>query len=146
MAMSIALPRALSGEEVARLDPYAFFAVLGKRVIHPGGRSATEQLIDRAEFAPGQQVLDVGCGVATSWVRLYSSAGLTDVQVETGPFDMMTPKGFLHDEGLSNGLAVMIRALSRRCYLSKMDWVAPRIARAVPYLGFILVNGAKARA
>jgi hypothetical protein len=59
---------------------------------------------------------------------------------------MMTPKGFLHDEGLSNGLAVMMRALSRRCYLSKMAWVAPRIARAVPYLGFILVNGAKARA
>jgi len=266
MAMSIALPRALSDEEVAQLDPYAFFAVLGKRVIHPGGRSATQQLIDRAEFAPGQQVLDVGCGVATTaievarrfglsvtavdiaplmleraarnvasaglgdrvsvdygditglnfandsfdrviaeavtmfvdraaaarelvrvckpggrvlatefywrkpptaearhifldvvcpgmqfdsledWVRLYSSAGLTDVQVETGPFDMMTPKGFLHDEGLSNGLAVMMRALSRRCYLSKMAWVAPRIARAVPYLGFILVNGTKARA
>ena len=33
--------------------------------------------------------------------------GLADVQVENGPFDMMNPPGFLHDEGLANGAAVM---------------------------------------
>jgi SAM-dependent methyltransferase len=265
MATTFALPRTLSSEEVAQLDPYAFFAVLGKRVIHPGGRTSTERLISRAEFAPGQQVLDVGCGVATTavevarrfgasvtaidvaplmleraarnvasagmggrvsvdygdvtaltfadasfdrvvaeavtmfvdrtraarelvrvckpgglvlatefywrrpptpearhifldvvcpgmqfdslddWVRLYTSAGLTDVEVESGPFDMMTPSGFLHDEGLTNAMAVMLRALSRRAYARKMAWLVPRIARAVPYLGFILVSGTKPR-
>ena len=34
-------PRMLSAAELDELDPYAFFAVLGKRVIHPGGRAAT---------------------------------------------------------------------------------------------------------
>ena len=77
------------------------------------------------------------------WVQLYTAAGLVDVQVETGPFDMMTPAGFLHDEGLGNAIAVMINAFSRWCYLSKMSWLVPRIARAVPYLGFILVSGTK---
>jgi hypothetical protein len=57
--------------------------------------------------------------------------------------DMMTPGGFLHDEGLSNASGVMINTLSRRCYLSKTAWLVPRIARAVPFVGFILVSGTK---
>jgi SAM-dependent methyltransferase len=258
------VPRALSDAEVARLDPYAFFAVLGKRVIHPGGRTATDALIGRGYFQPGQEVLDVGCGVGTTairvasrfgvqvtavdiaplmleratvnvstaalservtvehgdicalrfadgsfdrvvaeavtmfverpraarepervckpggrvlatefywrkpptpearhifldvvcpgmqfdslddWIRLYTAAGLSDVQVETGPFDMMTPSGFLHDEGLTNAVVVMARAMSRWCYARKMAWLVPRVARAVPYLGYILVSGTKA--
>ena len=255
-------PRTLSDAEVEQLDPYAFFAVLGKRIIHPGGRTATDSLIRRADFQAGQRVLDVGCGVGTSairiagfgahvtavdiapvmleraqanvsaarlnnpvavehaditslpypdgsfdrvvaeavtmfvdrsratrelvrvckpggrvlateffwrkpptaearhlflgevcpgmqfdsledWVQLYSAAGLADVEVETGPFDMMTPAGFLHDEGLANSAAVMARAVSRLSYARKMAWLMPRMARAVPFLGFILVSGVK---
>jgi SAM-dependent methyltransferase len=263
MVTASALPQTLSSDEVARLDPYAFFAVLGKRVIHPGGRTATDALIRRADFQAGQHVLDVGCGVATTairvasrigavvtavdiaplmlerahanvskagldervavedgdirnlrfsdgsfdrvvaeavtmfvdrsaaarelvrvcrpggrvlatefywrktptpearhifldvvcpgmqfdslddWVRLYSAAGLAEVQVETGPFDMMTPAGFFHDEGFANGIAVMARAMTRWCYARKMTWLVPRIARAVPYLGYILVSGVR---
>ena len=48
MATSLAVAQALSDDEVAQLDPYAFFALLGKRVIHPGGRAATQRLIARA--------------------------------------------------------------------------------------------------
>jgi hypothetical protein len=33
--------------EVKRLDPYVFMAVIGKRVIHPGGRAWTERLLRR---------------------------------------------------------------------------------------------------
>jgi cyclopropane fatty-acyl-phospholipid synthase-like methyltransferase len=254
----------LSDSEVEQLDPYAFFAVLGKRVIHPGGRAATDELIRRADFQTDQRVLDVGCGVGTTairiargfgasvtavdiaplmlerasanvrsarmddrvsvehgditslaypdcsfdrvvaeavtmfvdrpraarelvrvckpggrvlatefywrkpptpearqlflgevcpglqfdsledWVRLYTAAGLADVQVETGPFNMMTPAGFLHDEGLLNSAAVIGRALRSGCARKKMAWLMPRVARAVPYLGFILVSGTRA--
>jgi SAM-dependent methyltransferase len=261
-AVSVTIPRTLSTAEIQQLDPYAFFAVLGKRVIHPGGRTVTDALIRQAEFGPGQHVLDVGCGVGTTairiasagvevtavdiaplmleraaanvagaglgdrvsveqgditslpfpdgsfdrvvaeavtmfvdrvratrelvrvcqpggrvlttefywrrpptpearhlflgevcpgmqvdslevWAHLYTAAGLTDVQVETGPFDMMTPAGFVHDEGLANALAVMARTLSRRCYARKMLWLVPRIARALPFLGYILVGGTR---
>jgi cyclopropane fatty-acyl-phospholipid synthase-like methyltransferase len=248
---------------VGQLDPYAFFAVLGKRVIHPGGRTATDELMRRAEFRADQRVLDVGCGVGSTairiaqrfgatvtavdiaplmlerasanvrsarmddrvsvehgditslsyaegsfdrvvaesvtmfvdrpratrellrvckpggrvlatefywrkpptpearhlflgvvcpgmqfdtlddWVRLYTAAGLAEVQVQTGPFDMMTPTGFLHDEGPVNSVAVMARAMSRLSYARKMAWLMPRLARAVPYLGFILVSGTR---
>jgi hypothetical protein len=37
----------------------------------------------------------------------------------------------------------MVRGLSRLSYTRKMAWLMLRIARAVPYLGFILVSGTK---
>jgi len=248
--------------DVARLDPYAFLAVLGKRVIHPGGRRATDEVIGFAGFAAGQRVLDIGCGVATTaievarryaatvtaadisplmlararasvtragltdrvsveeadilalpypeasfervvaeavtmfvdrpraaaelvrvctpggrvlatefcwrrpptaaareiflgqvcpglqfdtveeWTSLYETAGLTDLRVATGPFDMMTPRGFLADEG-AHALRVCAAALTP-ARLRKMAWLMPRMMRAVPYLGYVVIAGTKA--
>jgi SAM-dependent methyltransferase len=253
----------LTATEVVQLDPYAFLAVLGKRVIHPGGRRSSEELFRLAGFQPEQQVLDVGCGVGTSaiaiahrfgatvsavdispimltrarsnvqhagltgqvtvtsgdilaldfpdntfdrvvaeavtmfvdrpravqellrvckpggrvlateffwresptpeareiflgqvcpgmqvdtleeWVRLYEGAGLGNTQVISGPFEMMTPAGFLSDEGVINCLAIMGRAMTRLSYLRRMAWLMPRLQRAVPYLGYLLVVGEK---
>jgi SAM-dependent methyltransferase len=261
--MSISALTRLTATEVEKLDPYALMAVLGKRVIHPGGRRSTEELLQRANFQQGQRVLDVGCGVGTTatliarrfgahitavdisplmldraranvrstglegqvvvergdilslrfadnsfdrvlaeavtmfvdrpcaakelvrvcrpggrvltteflwrkpptpearqiflgevcpgmnfdvleeWVEIYRGAGLHDVQVTSGPFEMMTPRGFLSDEGLVNCLAFMGRALSRWSYIKKLAWLMPRMNRAVPYLGYITVSGVK---
>jgi len=41
----------LSAAEVTRLDPSAFLAVLGKRVIHPGGRASTDRLLEWAQLS-----------------------------------------------------------------------------------------------
>jgi len=49
--MSVKSTRRLTASEVKALDPYMLMAVLGKRVIHPGGRSSTEELFRRADFA-----------------------------------------------------------------------------------------------
>jgi SAM-dependent methyltransferase len=249
--------------DVTSLDPYTFLAVLGKRVIHPGGRRSTEELFGLAHLQAGQKALDVGCGVGTTavqmarrfgvavsavdispimlerarrnveragleraieleqgdilalrfpdgtfdrviaeavtmfvdrqraarelvrvcrpggmvlateffwrqppseeareiflgqvcpgmqldqldgWVRIYRDAGLSAIEVRSGPFEMMTPLGFLRDEGVVNAVACMLRGLSRAAYLRKMAWLMPRISRAVPYLGYILVGGLK---
>jgi ubiquinone/menaquinone biosynthesis C-methylase UbiE len=263
MSSAVGQPRRLDAQAVEQLDPYVFMAVVGKRVIHPGGRAATEQLLVRAAIRPGDRVLDVGCGVATTaiavserfgahvtavdieplmleraraavraagledkirveqgdilsldfpedsfdvvvaeavtmfvdraraarelvrvcrpggrvlatefmwrrppsdeareiflgqvcpglrfdtaedWVRIYAEAGLADVQVDEGPFEMMTPKGFIADEGIARTLAVMGRVLIRPAYAKKMIWLMPRMGRAVPYLGYIVVAGTK---
>jgi SAM-dependent methyltransferase len=255
----------LAVQEVAALDPYAFMAVIGKRVIHPGGRASTEALLARAVITGASRVLDVGCGVATTaieiarrygaqvtavdisplmlerarsnvgaaglenlvtitegdivdlsfadaafdvvvaeavtmfvdrhraaaelarvcapggrvlatefcwakppsdearelflgqvcpgmvfdtiddWVGIYASAGLTDLQTETGPFEMMTPRGFLADEGMARSLAIMGRVATRPANIRKMAWLMPRMAKAVPYLGYVLLAGEKAR-
>ncbi len=259
MATTLSRPKI----DINSLDPYAFMAVLGKRVIHPGGRRSTEELFDLAHLQVGQKALDVGCGVGTTaiqmarrfgaavtaidispvmlerarrnvqrvglgreieveqgdilalrfadstfdrviaeavtmfvdrqraakelvrvcrpggmvlateffwrqppteeareiflgqvcpgmqldkldgWVRIYKDAGLSAIEVRSGPFEMMTPRGFIQDEGFINAFACMFRGLSRVAYLRKMAWLMPRISRAVPYLGYILVGGLK---
>jgi SAM-dependent methyltransferase len=78
------------------------------------------------------------------WVQIYSGAGLTDVRTETGPFAMMTARGMLADEGL-HAVAIAARVMSRPAYLHKMAWLMPRMAKAVPYLGYIVVEATKPR-
>lgn len=249
--------------DLRSLDPYAFMAVLGKRVIHPGGRRSTEELFQLAALQPGQRALDVGCGVGTTaiqlarrfgvavtavdissimldrartnvrkahlegtievdygdilslpqadnsfdrvlaeavtmfvdrpraaaelvrvcrpggmvlateflwhtppsaqarelflgqlcpgmqldnldgWLQIYARAGLADIQARTGPFELMTARGFLKDEGLVNALACMMRGLSKPARVRKMAWMMPRLRAAVPYLGYVLVAGVK---
>jgi hypothetical protein len=79
------------------------------------------------------------------WVGIYSSAGLVNVETQTGPFEMMTPRGFLADEGPAHSLAIMTRVATRPANIRKMTWLMPRMAKAVPYLGYVLVASEKPR-
>ena len=253
----------LTSQQIAELDPYQFMAELGKRVIHPGGRRSTEELLALAQMRGGQRVLDVGCGVGTTavdiaerfgcevaavdideamvakaretvarrgldggvvvrrgdiqalefdeesfdvviveavtmfvdrfraasevlrvcrrggrvldhefiwrksptpsvrriftgevcpgidfdsardWEQLYRRAGLVDLKSTTGPFAMMTPAGFVRDEGLGGSLRFTARAMSRAAYVRKMAWLMPRMLRAMPYLGYVVVGGTR---
>lgn len=256
-------PTRLSAHEIRALDPYALMGVLGKRVIHPGGWRATQQLLDWADIAAGERVLDAGCGVATTaievvrrhdatvtaldiapvmldrarhhvaragladrvsveegdiqdlpypdatfdcvlaeavtmfvdrpraarelvrvcrpggrvlatefywlrppteearriflgevcpglsfdsvedWEGLYADAGLDDVRSTTGAFDMLTVRGFLHDEGLAGCLRFLAQSARSASAIRKLAWLMPRMARAVPYLGYIVIAGTK---
>ncbi len=57
---------------------------------------------------------------------------------------MMTTKGFLSDEGVGRSLAVMGRVAWRPANIRKMAWLMPRMAKAVPYLGYIVVAATQA--
>jgi ubiquinone/menaquinone biosynthesis C-methylase UbiE len=59
--------------------------VLGKRVIHPGGRRATQELVSFADFAAGQQVLDIGCGVASTAVQVAGRYGARVTAADISP-------------------------------------------------------------
>jgi ubiquinone/menaquinone biosynthesis C-methylase UbiE len=75
----------LSDQEVDRLDPYAFMAVLGKKVIHPGGRRSTAEMVAMAEFEPGHRVLDVGAGVGTTSIDIARCFGCHVTAVDIDP-------------------------------------------------------------
>jgi SAM-dependent methyltransferase len=119
------------------------------RVCRPGGqvlatefcwrRPPTEQArqIFLGEVCPGLRF-----DTLEDWVRLYAGAGLRDLRTNTGAFDMMTARGFLTDEGWGTA-AVLARAMSRPAYLRKMVWLMPRMMRAVPYLGYIVIDARK---
>jgi hypothetical protein len=78
------------------------------------------------------------------WLARYRSAGLVDLQVKTGPFEMMTARGFIADEGLGNAIRVMARAMTSGAARRRMTWMMPRISKAVPYLGYVLICGRRA--
>jgi ubiquinone/menaquinone biosynthesis C-methylase UbiE len=86
MTMSVSVQRRrLEPAEVEQLDPYVFMAVIGKRVIHPGGRAATEQLLERAAISADTEVLDVGCGVATTPITVAERFGADVTAVDIEP-------------------------------------------------------------
>jgi len=62
---------------MAEADPYLLFGLLGKQVIHPGGRQATEELFALAELAPGQHVLDIGCGAGKTAIEMATRFEVT---------------------------------------------------------------------
>ncbi len=99
-------PRALSDAEVDQLDPYAFFAVLGKRVIHPGGRAATDELIRRADFRADQRVLDVGCGVGTTAIRIARGFGASVTAVDIAPLMLERSAANVSAAGLNDRVTV----------------------------------------
>ena len=46
--------------------------------------------------------------------------------------------GVRRHEGLARCVAIMGRVAGRPAYARKMGWLMPRMAKAVPYLGYIL--------
>ena len=91
----------------------------------------------------GQVCAGLRFDTADDWVRIYTEAGLSNIEIDEGPFEMMTPRGFVQDEGVTRTLSVMRRVITRPAYMKKMAWLMPRMRRAVPYLGYIVVSGKK---
>ena len=154
----------LAAQEIAALDPYEFMVTIGKKVIHPGGRQSTDALLARATFDvviaeavtmfvdrqraakeifQGQVCPGMLFDTEADWIVIYGASGLTSLTTETGPFEMMSAKGLLSDEGVARSIAIMGRVASRPANIRKMTWLMPRMAQAVPYLGYILVSGRK---
>ena len=75
----------LAPAEITDLDPYKFMAVIGKRVIHPGGRASTETLLRQAQITASARVLDVGCGVATTAIEIARRHGAQVTAADISP-------------------------------------------------------------
>lgn len=104
----------LASREVAALDPYKFVALVGKRVIHPGGRASTEALLNRAQITQSSRVLDVGCGVGTPLMLDHAGAnaaatGVTDrVSVEVGDILALSYLGDSFDVVIAEAVTMFV--------------------------------------
>jgi SAM-dependent methyltransferase len=65
----------LTDEQVMDLDPYSFLALLGKKVVRPGGHRSTEELFSLAGLTSSDRVLDVGCGVCATGIEIVQRFG-----------------------------------------------------------------------
>ena len=76
------------------------------------------------------------------WRSLYEAAGLRDVELVTGPFAMMTPAGFVRDEGW-NTLHVLGTALTQSAYRSRLWWLMRKMLPAMRFLGYVVLAGTR---
>lgn len=106
----------LTAAQIAELDPYQFMAELGKRVIHPGGRRSTEELLEFAQIGSGERILDVGCGVGTTAAEI---AERFDCEVAAVDVDAaMLAKARKTITGRNLARAWLLRPATSRCVSS----------------------------
>lgn len=78
-------PRRRSETESAITDIVEDAAALGKKVIHIGGRPATEHVLELARLEPDHHVLDAGCGVGTTAIEIAKRYGCQVTAIDISP-------------------------------------------------------------
>lgn len=96
----------LTRREVAGLDPYKFMALIGKRVIHPGGRASTEMLMAASGITASTRVLDVGCGVGTTAIEIAERFGATVTAVDIAPMMLERARANVIAAGVTDRVTV----------------------------------------
>ena len=96
----------VTSSEIKGLDPYTFMAIIGKRVIHPGGRRSTEKLFENAGFQSSYHVLDVGCGVGTTAIQIAQTYGCQVTAVDISPIMLERAQANVHAAGLDGRVIV----------------------------------------
>lgn len=96
----------LTDEEIAKLDPNAFMAILGKRVIHPGGRRSTEELFQLAEFHPDHRVLEIGCGVGTTAVEIATRYECHVTAIDVDPLMLVRAEAAVREAGIQGRVRI----------------------------------------
>src|SRR2546428_10599964 len=103
MATTLSRPKI----DVNSLDPYAFMAVLGKRVIHPGGRRSTEELFNLARLQGGQKALDVGCGVGTTAIQMARRFGTAVTAIDISPIMLERASRNVRRAGIERNIEIV---------------------------------------
>lgn len=67
-----------------KLAGHKFLARLGKKRLRPGGRAATEWLMQQGALTPSTRVLEVACNMGTTAIEIAQRYGCAIVGVEYG--------------------------------------------------------------
>jgi SAM-dependent methyltransferase len=87
-------------DEIAAIEPYVFFAMLGKRVVHPGGRPSTAEIYRMGHFEAEQRVLEVGCGLGATAIDLARRFGCHVTAIDIDPFMVEHAREAVREAGL----------------------------------------------
>ena len=115
------------------------------RVCRPGGTVLDHEGYLREETPPEVRevaerfVPGLAVETAAAWVDAYEAAGLTGIEVETGPAQFFGPRNVIRDEGLVGFLGILGRLLTDPGALRRMAALAPRIRRVEPYVESVVL-------
>lgn len=99
-------------------------AAAGKTILRPGGRSATEQLFNWADFKPGDTVLELASSFGDSAISLAQRFGVRVVGVEKNPDSVARAKANIKAAGLEGQVEIIEGDIFRLDAISEeFDWV-----------------------
>lgn len=120
------------------------------RVCKNGGRIVEHEFIWRKKptlearrIFEGEVCPGIKFDTSEDWIKLYEENGFKNEDFDTGPFVMMSPSGFIKDEGIVGTIAVMLKTLTRLAYIKKMMWMMPRMIKVRNMLGYIVFSELK---
>lgn len=82
-------------------------AAAGKKMLRPGGKSATEQLFEWANFQPGETVLELASSFGYSAIALAKRFGVRVVGVEKNPDSVAIARANIRAAGLEDRVEII---------------------------------------
>lgn len=82
-------------------------AAAGKKILRPGGRAATEQLFEWAEFQPDQTVLELAASFGYSAIALAKTYNVKVVGIEKNPESVARARENVAQAGLSDRVEIL---------------------------------------
>lgn len=82
-------------------------AAAGKKILRPGGKSATEQLFNWADFQPDETVLELASSFGYSAIALAQRFGVKVVGVEKNPASIARARTNIQAAGLTDRITII---------------------------------------
>jgi cyclopropane fatty-acyl-phospholipid synthase-like methyltransferase len=99
-------------------------AAAGKRMLRPGGKLATKQLFEWADFQPGETVLELAASFGYSSIALAERFGVKVVGVEKNPESVARARANVAAAGLSDRVEIVEGDIFHLDRISQQfDWV-----------------------
>lgn len=95
------------GVNVETATGHQVMAAAGKKILRPGGRAATEQLLQWANFQPGETVLELAASFGYSAIALAQRYGVRVVGVEKNPESVARAQVNLRAAGLEDQVEII---------------------------------------
>lgn len=82
-------------------------AAAGKKILRPGGRAATQQLLEWANFKSGETVLELAASFGESAIALAKQFGVRVVGVEKNPDSVIRARANIQSAGVADLVEVI---------------------------------------
>lgn len=86
---------------------HQILAAAGKKILRPGGREATEQLFQWANFQPGETVLELAASFGESAIAMAKRFGVHVVGIEKNPESVAIATKNIHAAGLEGQVTII---------------------------------------
>lgn len=84
-----------------------FLARLGKTRLRPGGKQATDWLIEKGRFSKDKQVLEVACNICTTAIGLAKTYGCHITGIDLDHSVLEKARRNIHEQGVADRVEVM---------------------------------------